>query len=195
MTFYAYMLRCSDNSLYTGHTDDLERRLQLHLEPGARTYTSLRLPVKVAWTQEFPTRLDALQAERQIKGWSRAKKEALIRGDWSEISRLARSRPSTGSGRTEDSGRTALGVPRPSTGSGRTDMSEPAVAGVPRPSTGSGRTAKGGSTALGAPRPLTGSGRTAKGGSTALGVPRPSTGSGRRVVAESTPQPAVRLGS
>jgi predicted GIY-YIG superfamily endonuclease len=101
VAFYAYMLRCADNSLYTGHTDNLEMRLNQHVEPGMRTYTSQRLPFSLVWSEEFPTRLGALQAERQIKGWSRAKKEALIHGDWPEISRLAKSRPSTGSGRTK----------------------------------------------------------------------------------------------
>jgi predicted GIY-YIG superfamily endonuclease len=100
MTFYAFTLRCSDNTLYTGNTDNLEERLQKHLLPGTRTYTSFRLPIELVWSQEFPTCLEALQAESQIKPWSRAKKEALIRGDWGEISRLARSRPSTSSGRT-----------------------------------------------------------------------------------------------
>jgi predicted GIY-YIG superfamily endonuclease len=119
VTFYAYMLRCSDGSLYTGHTDDLEKRLGLHEVPFSRSYTSFRLPIKLVWVQEFHTRLEALQAERQIKGWSRAKKEALIRGDWGEISRLARC-PSTGSGRTDKGGPTASGITRPSTSSGRT---------------------------------------------------------------------------
>jgi predicted GIY-YIG superfamily endonuclease len=100
------MLRCADNSFYTGdtdytgHTDNLAARLNQHVVPGTPSYTSFRLPVKLVWTEEFPTRLEALQAERQIEGWSRAKKEALIRGDWDEIKRLAHPRPSTSSGRT-----------------------------------------------------------------------------------------------
>lgn len=52
-------------------------------------YTSTRLPVMLAWSQAFASREEALAAERQIKGWSRAKKEALIREDWREIQRLA----------------------------------------------------------------------------------------------------------
>jgi len=64
-------------------------------------YTSTRLPVKLVFADEFPTREEALARERQIKGWSRMKKEAMIRGDWTEVSRLARTgHPSTGSGRT-----------------------------------------------------------------------------------------------
>jgi predicted GIY-YIG superfamily endonuclease len=57
------------------------------------------------FSQDFPTRDQALACEIQIKGWSRKKKEAMMREDWSEVSRLAKS-PSTGSGRTESSGMT-----------------------------------------------------------------------------------------
>ena len=55
-------------------------------------YTATRLPVELVWSQECTTRIEALDFERKIKGWSRAKKEALIRGDWGEISRLARNK-------------------------------------------------------------------------------------------------------
>ena len=51
--------------------------------------TSKRRPVTLVWSQEFVTREEALTAERQIKGWNRAKKEALMRGDWKEVQRLA----------------------------------------------------------------------------------------------------------
>ena len=59
----------------------------------------------VVWSQEFPSRLEALEAERRIKGWSRAKKLALIRGDWAAISMLAKGKDkaSTSSARTEES--------------------------------------------------------------------------------------------
>lgn len=58
-------------------------------------YTATRLPVELVWSQECATRIEVLSFERQIKGWSRAKKEALIRGDWAEISRLAKGRSRT----------------------------------------------------------------------------------------------------
>jgi len=63
------------------------------------------LPVKLVWCEEFPSRYEALSAERRLKGWSRAKKLALIRGDWPQIQALARNseekgRASTGSART-----------------------------------------------------------------------------------------------
>ena len=106
MSFYAYMLRCRDGSYYTGHTEDMEVRLAQHHRGTFPGYTHKRRPVELVWCEAFETRYEALAAERQIKGWSRAKKEALIAGDWARISELARnrqddSRPSTGSGRTE----------------------------------------------------------------------------------------------
>ena len=90
MSFCAYMLLCSDGSYYVGHTDDLDSRLAAHqfgLLPG---YTSRRRPVQLMWRQEFAEREQAFAAERQIKGWSRAKKEALIRGDWDAVQLLSR---------------------------------------------------------------------------------------------------------
>ena len=105
MGFWTYMLHCADRSFYVGHTDDLERRIGGHQSGLIPGYTATRLPVKPVWANEFPTRTEALQAERQIKGWSRAKKLALVRGDWALISELARNseekeRASTGSART-----------------------------------------------------------------------------------------------
>ena len=105
MSFWAYMLHCADHSFYVGHTDDLDARLSAHQTASIPGYTSTRLPVKLVWSSDFPTRYEAIQAERQIKGWSRAKKLALIRGDWNLISELARNseekgRASTSSART-----------------------------------------------------------------------------------------------
>ena len=103
MSFWAYMLHCADRSFYVGHTEDLEHRIASH-QQGLPGYTSTRRPVVLVWSEEFPTRYEALAAERRIKGWSRAKKLALIRGDWGEIRRLAKSKgkgASTGSARTE----------------------------------------------------------------------------------------------
>ena len=90
MAFYVYILRCSDHSYYTGHTDDLEYRIGCHQVGEIPGYTRERRPVTLVYAQEFVTREEALAAELQIKGWSRAKKEALMREDWPEISRLAR---------------------------------------------------------------------------------------------------------
>ncbi|HEX8216765.1 MAG TPA: GIY-YIG nuclease family protein [Allosphingosinicella sp.] len=86
------MLHCNAGRLYVGHTDDLERRMAQHETGQVRGFTCEYLPVALVWSEEFPTRAEALAAERRLKGWSRAKKLALIRGDWSEIGRLARGR-------------------------------------------------------------------------------------------------------
>lgn len=97
MSFWVYILRCADNSYYTGHTDSLEKRIAEHQSGEVEGYTSTRLPVVVVFSQEFPSREEAKACERQIKGWSRGKKEALIRGDWAGVFRLAHSKkhPST----------------------------------------------------------------------------------------------------
>jgi tRNA/rRNA methyltransferase len=89
MSFWAYMLRCADGSYYVGHSDDLEARVGAHESGLIEGYTQKRRPVTLVWSQDFPDRDQAFAAERQIKGWSRAKKEALIRGDWPAIHRLA----------------------------------------------------------------------------------------------------------
>jgi len=104
VAFHCYILRCSDGSYYTGQTEDLDVRLAQH-ERGAfdDCYTYTRRPVALVWSQDFGTRYEALEAERRIKGWSRAKKQALIAGDWDGVFVLARNwqvgtGPSTGSG-------------------------------------------------------------------------------------------------
>ena len=89
MSFWVYILGCADNSYYTGHTDNIEERIAQHVSGEVSGYTATRRPVKLLFAQEFPTRVEALACERQVKGWRRSKKEALIRGDWGEVSRLA----------------------------------------------------------------------------------------------------------
>jgi tRNA/rRNA methyltransferase len=89
LTYYAYLLRCSDGSFYAGHTDDLDVRLAQHQRGEAGGYTERRRPVELVWCETFPTRDEAFAAERQIKGWRREKKEALIAGDWARVRNLA----------------------------------------------------------------------------------------------------------
>jgi predicted GIY-YIG superfamily endonuclease len=93
MAFWVYILKCADGSYYTGHTDDLETRVGEH-QAGviAGCYTHARRPVTLVFSQPCATREEALAAECQIKGWSRAKKEAMIAGNWHEVSRLSRKR-------------------------------------------------------------------------------------------------------
>ena len=88
---YVYMLRCSDGSYYVGSARlGLDRRLAEHDNGMCGGYTSKRLPVVLVWADHFPDIADAVAVERQIKGWSRAKKEALIRGDYELIRLLAK---------------------------------------------------------------------------------------------------------
>ena len=101
MPFWTYLLHCKGGVFYTGHTDDLER-IGEHKSGLVRGFTHDLHPLELVWTQEFVTRDEAKAAENQLKGWSRRKKLALIRGDWGEISPLAKSNsgPSTSSGQT-----------------------------------------------------------------------------------------------
>ena len=95
--FYVYLLRCWDGSYYAGHTDDIDRRVAEHLAGVKGGYTCTRRPVRLVWLCEMPARADAIERERQIKGWTRAKKEALARDDWERMHELAKCRgcPST----------------------------------------------------------------------------------------------------
>ena len=127
--FWVYILRCADGSYYTGHTDDIERRMGQYQSGECDGYVAAHSPVKLAWSQECTTREEALTAEMQIKGWSRKKKEAMMRGDWSEVSRLAQNK-TTVRGEPFDSAQDRLIEPHtavdksihPSTGSGRMDL-------------------------------------------------------------------------
>jgi predicted GIY-YIG superfamily endonuclease len=90
--FFTYILKCADGSYYAGHTDDLEQRLSEHQSGKISGYTAIRLPVEIVWAKSFPLREAAIFAEVKIKGWSRKKKEALIREDWQEIRGLSKNR-------------------------------------------------------------------------------------------------------
>jgi len=87
---FAYMLRCSDGSYYVGSTRaSLEQRISQHNLGHFGGYTAKRRPVTLVFQQDFQRITDAIAAERQLKGWSRAKKDALIRGDYDTIKALA----------------------------------------------------------------------------------------------------------
>lgn len=90
MSFWVYILQCRDGSYYTGQTDNLECRMAQHDQASLPGYTKNRRPVQLVFTQAFATRLEALTAERQIKGWSRLKKEALIKKDWETLKKLSK---------------------------------------------------------------------------------------------------------
>ena len=117
--FWVYILRCADGSYYTGHTDDLDRRIGQYHSGECDGYVAARRPVELVWSQECATRYEALSAEQQIKGWSRKKKEAMMRGDWNQVSQFSKSktavRPELVEGHNDKSA-------HPSTSSGRTDL-------------------------------------------------------------------------
>ena len=94
MLIYVYILLCCDGSYYVGLTRrSLEQRIAQHNDGTFRGYTFLRRPVQLLWSQDFVMLTDAIAAERQLKGWSRAKKQALIAGDFELLKELSR-RPS-----------------------------------------------------------------------------------------------------
>ena len=86
------MLRCADGSFYVGSAtgDDLTLRIAQHHAGTFEGYTSLRRPVELVWSEHFDRITDAIAAERQLKGWTRAKKEAPIRGDFAALHALAK---------------------------------------------------------------------------------------------------------
>jgi putative endonuclease len=90
MQFWVYILRCGDGSYYTGHTDDLEKRLWQHREGKGSDWTRRRRPVELVWCDWAGTRYEALEFERRVKNWSVAKKEALIAGDWERVGYFAK---------------------------------------------------------------------------------------------------------
>src|SRR2546423_14931675 len=87
---WVYILRCADGSYYTGHTMNLEKRLTEHQAGEGGEWTRHRLPVELVFSQEMPDTDQAFVVERQIKGRSRAKKEALIAENWDMLRWLAK---------------------------------------------------------------------------------------------------------
>ncbi|MCF7794228.1 MAG: GIY-YIG nuclease family protein [Candidatus Cloacimonetes bacterium] len=81
-SYWVYILKCSDGSYYTGSTSDIEKRLSEHKLGFYKGYTKHKRPVKLVFSQNFTNPNDAVSAEQQIKGWTRAKKEALINADF-----------------------------------------------------------------------------------------------------------------
>ncbi|WP_307608530.1 GIY-YIG nuclease family protein [Pseudarthrobacter sp. W1I19] len=79
---FAYMLQCADGSYYVGSTKNLDVRLAQHQIGDGAAYTRRRRPVKLVWFEEFSRVDQAFAREKQVQGWSRAKREALITGDY-----------------------------------------------------------------------------------------------------------------
>jgi putative endonuclease len=99
VNYFVYMVECADESFYVGVTNDVERRIGEHnfgWDP--TSYTHERRPVRLVYCEDFQRIEQAIAWEKQLKGWSRGKKIALIQGDWNQIQRLSREHPSTSSG-------------------------------------------------------------------------------------------------
>ena len=91
MPYFVYILKCADGSYYTGSASDLSRRLTEHQDGlGPGSYSFPRRPVELVWCEEVEARNEALQHEHQIKGWTRAKKEALIRNDFQRVHEIVK---------------------------------------------------------------------------------------------------------
>jgi putative endonuclease len=95
--YYVYILECADQSLYVGVTNNIERRVSQHNEGIGGYFTSKRLPAKLVFVEEVTDINYAIQREKQIKGWRRAKKQALIDSKFKQLQILSKSYASTGS--------------------------------------------------------------------------------------------------
>jgi putative endonuclease len=90
---YTYILRCADGSYYVGSTrGELSERLAQHNGGTGSRYTARRRPVELLWATEFSHVTEAFALEKQVQGWSRAKREALIEGRLVDLPALSRSR-------------------------------------------------------------------------------------------------------
>jgi predicted GIY-YIG superfamily endonuclease len=91
-SYFVYILRCSDGSLYVGHTSNVENRIKVHNEGHGPIWTASRLPVELVYQEPQPTEQRAIARERQLKRWTHAKKLSLIKGDFAKLKSLAKCR-------------------------------------------------------------------------------------------------------
>jgi predicted GIY-YIG superfamily endonuclease len=89
--FFVYILRCSDGTFYIGHSKNVEERVTAHNDGQGAVWTARRRPVRLAYRETFATEAAAVKRERQIKRWTRAKKEALVEGDLARLKELSKS--------------------------------------------------------------------------------------------------------
>jgi putative endonuclease len=85
MKGWMYILRCADNSYYVGSTSNLELRMVQHKAGNGSVYTRCRLPVELVYSEEFQTIEEAFKREKQVQGWSRRKREALMNGAFDDL--------------------------------------------------------------------------------------------------------------
>jgi putative endonuclease len=88
--WWVYILECSDSSFYVGSTSDLAVRVEVHESGKGSKHTAARLPIRLAFSEQHSTLESAVKRERQIKRWTRAKKAALIAGEFGELHNLSR---------------------------------------------------------------------------------------------------------
>lgn len=102
---YMYILECADGSYYTGSTIDLELRLEQHDSGEGSNHTKKHLPVKLVYFEEYERIDTAFYREKQVQGWSRKKKEALIKGEYEKLPTLSKNYtqfPAVSTGSTTD---------------------------------------------------------------------------------------------
>ena len=87
---FFYILKCADGSYYVGSTRNIKKRLAIHNEGRAADFTAKRRPVRLILSETYHTLEEAIKRERQVKKWSRAKKEALIKGDIESLKTLSK---------------------------------------------------------------------------------------------------------
>jgi putative endonuclease len=92
MAFHVYIIECDDGSHYVGHTRNVPKRFDTHLRGDGSSHTKRHLPEKIVYVETFESEAEAIKRERQIKKWSRAKKEALISGDMARLRELSKKR-------------------------------------------------------------------------------------------------------
>jgi len=91
VAYFVYILKCCDRSYYIGVTSDLKKRLKTHNTGKGADWTARRLPVELIYEEQHDTKSKALKREKQLKGWSRTKKEALINGELELLRKLSKS--------------------------------------------------------------------------------------------------------
>ena len=131
MKGYMYILLCNDGSYYTGSTTDLERRMQQHFSGEGANHTKKHPPVKLLYYEEFGRIDEAFYREKQVQGWSRRKKEALINGQHDKLPELSRSYTVVSTSSTTEM--TSSEETVPSTGSGTETTSSGTIPSVVEP--------------------------------------------------------------
>lgn len=90
--WHIYIIKCADNTLYTGTTTNISRRIKEHNHKKGGSYTRIRLPVMLLYSEAYLDRSKALRREAQIKQWTKKKKLALIAHDRAQLIKLSKSR-------------------------------------------------------------------------------------------------------